>query len=154
MSELGVFLTTQTQHEGLFCIFLFSTILRPSFLDAFYASLGWSQDEAPELQAPAGNRPLSGLLLPVFLWAACSRVICRRQELLDGAKVCVLPHPRKQPRSRPRSTHTDLTPTGSPAHHSQCSPLIMDKTFFPETMIFDLQRKCTESYLILWEGWG
>lgn len=57
--------------------------LRPSFLDVFCNVLGWSQDQAPGMQVPAGNRPLSDPLLPVFLWAGCSRVIGRLHTLLD-----------------------------------------------------------------------
>lgn len=60
---------------------------RLSFLDVFCNALRWSQDQAPGMQVPAGNRPLSDLLLPVFLWAGCSGVIGRLHKLSDGVST-------------------------------------------------------------------
>lgn len=71
----------------------------------------------------------------------------------------VLPHPRKRclqvlPTVHPHRPHTCWKKQEAPPTIPQCSPLIVDKTFSPETMIFDLQRKCTESYLTAWKAGG
>lgn len=104
--------------------------MRLSFLDVFCNALGWSQDQAPGMQVPAGNRPLSDPLLPVFLWAGCSRVIGRLHTLSDSQCLCSITPRHSVSRSCALSAHADFTQmerTGSQVRRSQWSSLVTDK---------------------------